>query len=186
LKQLALLLAFAGFVLPAGAQTKVATIHVQNAILSTKDGQKAQQELQAKFMPRRQGLEKKQQELQSLQTQMRTGSATLSQAARDKLTRDIDAGTKALQRESEDFGAEVQQEEGRLMNELGQKMMSIISKFAAQRSISVVLDVSNPQSPVLWADAAIDITNDVVKQYDESNAAAAAPPATPPPAPKKQ
>ena len=39
----------------AHAQTpaKVAIIHVQNAILQTKDGQKAAAEMQAKFNPRK-------------------------------------------------------------------------------------------------------------------------------------
>ena len=40
--------------------TKVAIIHIQNAILQTKDGQKAASELQAKFAPKKAELEKKQ------------------------------------------------------------------------------------------------------------------------------
>ena len=39
--------------------TKIAIIHVQNAILSTKDGQKAATDLQATVSPRQQDLEKK-------------------------------------------------------------------------------------------------------------------------------
>jgi outer membrane protein len=32
-----------------------------------------------------------------------------------------------------------------------------------------VLDVSNPQTPVLWASQTIDITGDIVKLYDQAN-----------------
>jgi Skp family chaperone for outer membrane proteins len=39
----------------AAVPTKVAVIHIQNAILNTKDGQKAQQEMQARFNPKAQG-----------------------------------------------------------------------------------------------------------------------------------
>jgi outer membrane protein len=44
-----------GMAVMASAQTpaKVAIIHVQNAILQTKDGQKAATELQARFAPKK-------------------------------------------------------------------------------------------------------------------------------------
>src|SRR3954466_6896112 len=86
----------------AAAPTKVAIISVQQAILQTKDGQKASGELQAKFLPRRQELEKKQASIQTLQDQMKKGSATMSEDAKNKLTRDLDSSQKSLQRDSED------------------------------------------------------------------------------------
>jgi len=69
----------------------------------------------------------------------------------------------------------------------------------------VILDVSNPQTPVLWRATAADVTADIIALYDKANpasggaAAPAAPatqvtrpsapartPAAPAPAPKKQ
>jgi outer membrane protein len=173
---------------PPAAPRKLATIHVQNAIMSTKEGQKAAQELQTKFTPRKQGLDQKQAELQRMQSQLRSGGATLSAAAKEKLSRDIDTGAKSLQRENEDFQAEVQDAEGKIMNDLGQKMMEILQKYAIDNSVYMVIDVSNAQSPVLWADASIDITNEIVKRYDQAHPVAAPAPApkpapAPPPAP---
>src|SRR5579883_3456308 len=69
----------------AGTPSKVAIIHVQNAILSTKDGQKAQGDLQTKFNGRKQQIEKKQADIQSLQDQMKKGSATMSDDAKSKI-----------------------------------------------------------------------------------------------------
>jgi outer membrane protein len=43
----------------------------------------------------------------------------------------------------------------------------------------VVLDVSSPQTPVLWAASAVDITNDIVKLYDQAYPGVAAAPAVP-------
>src|SRR5215813_10479348 len=73
----------------AAAPSKVAIIHVQNAILQTKDGQKAQGELNTKFTPKKTQLEKKQQDIASLQDQMKKGSATMSDDAKNKIARDI-------------------------------------------------------------------------------------------------
>lgn len=162
-----------GLAVLAHAQTatpsKVAIIHVQNAILSTKDGQKAQQDLQTQFNGRKQQIEKKQADIQSLQDQMKKGSATMSDDAKAKIARDIDTGQKSLQRDSEDFESDVQQAEGKIMQDLGQKMMDVIIKYATQNGFAMVVDVSNPQTPVLWADPAVDITNEIVKLYDQAH-----------------
>jgi outer membrane protein len=172
----------------APAPAKVATVHVQNAILQTKDGQKAAQDLQAKFLPRRTELEKKSSDITAIQNQMRAGSATMSEAAKAKLQRDYDNNTKEFKRADDDFNAEVQQEEGKIMNDLGQKLMDVITKYSAQNSIAMVIDVSNQQSPVLWADPSIDITNEVIKLYDQAHPSPGATPAPAPAAPpaKKQ
>ena len=167
----------------AQAPTKVAIIHVQNAILQTKDGQKAATDLQAKFAPKKAELEKKQADIAALQDQLRKGSATMSEDAKAKLMRDIDAGNKSMQRDQEDAQADLDQEQGKIMQELGKKMMAVLEKFATSNGYALVLDVSNPQTPVLWAASAIDITNDIVKLYDQANPGAAAPAATKPAAP---
>ena len=153
----------------AQAPTKVAIIHVQNAILSTKDGQKAAGDLSSRFAPKKSELEKRQTEISGLQDQLKKGSATLSEDAKAKLMRDIDSGNKSLQRETEDAQADLDQEQGKIMQELGNKVMAVIEKYATQNGYALVLDVSNPQTPVLWAASAIDITNDIVKLYDQAN-----------------
>lgn len=161
----------------AAAPTKVAIISVQQAILQTKDGQKASADLQAKFLPKRQQLEKKNADIQALQDQMKKGSATMSDEAKQKIARDIDANQKSLQRDSEDFDADVQQEEGKLMQDLGQKIMDVIIKYATQNGYAVVLDVSNQQTPVLWADPSSDITTEIIKLYDQAHPGTGATPA---------
>jgi outer membrane protein len=177
---------------------------VQNAILQTKDGQKAASELQGRFAPKKADLDKKQTDIAALQDTLRKGSATMSEDAKARLMRDIDANTKSLQRDTEDAQADLDQEQGKIMQDLGNKVMAVLEKYATGNGFALVLDVSNPQTPVLWASQTIDITSEIVKLYDQSNpgtgapsaakpAAAAAPkpaaprPATaPPPAAKKQ
>jgi outer membrane protein len=149
--------------------SKVAIIHVQNAILSTKDGQKAANDLQSKFAPKKQDLDKKQSDLAALQDQLRKGSATMSEDAKAKLMRDIDTNNKNLQRETQDAQSDLDEEQGKVMQELGNKMMAVIEKYANEHGFALVLDVSNPQTPVLWASQTVDITNDIVKLYDQAN-----------------
>ncbi|MGA9626194.1 MAG: OmpH family outer membrane protein, partial [Bryobacteraceae bacterium] len=159
--------------------TKIAVINVQTAILSTKDGQKAAADLQTTFSPRQQDLEKKQAELTALQDQLRKGSATMSDEAKTKLMRDIDATTTRVNRDTQDARSDLDEAQGKLMQELGGKMMAVMEKYATQNGYAVVLDVSNPQTPVLWAASAVDITNDIVKLYDQAYPGTAAAPAAP-------
>jgi outer membrane protein len=165
------------------AQTKVGIIHIQNAIISTKDGQKAASELTARFAPRKSDLEKKQSTVAQLQDQLRKGSNTMSEEAKQKLTREIDQDTKSMNRESEDAQAELDQEQNKIMQELGQRIMAVIDKYAKDNGYALILDVSSQQTPVLYATNSIDITQDIIALYDKNApSATSAKPATPPPA----
>jgi outer membrane protein len=173
-----------GMAAMAHAQTpaKVAIIHVQNAILQTKDGQKAASDLQGRFAPKKAALDKKQADIAALQDTLRKGSATMSEEAKAKLIRDIDANNKSLQRDTEDAQADLDAEQGKIMQELGNKVMAVLEKYATGNGYSLVLDVSNPQTPVLWASQTIDITGDIVKLYDQANPGTGAPAAAAKPA----
>lgn len=154
--------------------TKVGIIHIQQAIISTKDGQKAAAELQERFDPKRKELEKKQSEIQALQEQLRRGANTLSEEARQKLMREIDARTRALNRETEDAQAEFDQEQQKILQELGGRLMQIIDKYARDNGFALILDVSSPQTPVLYAANSIDITQAIVELYDKNSPSATA------------
>ena len=171
-----------GMAAMAHAQTpaKVAIIHVQNAILQTKDGQKAASDLQGRFAPKKTELDKKQAEIASLQDTLRKGSATMSEEAKNKLVQNIDANNKSLQRDTEDAQADLDQEQSKIMQELGNKVMAVLEKYATTNGYILVLDVSNPQTPVLWASQTIDITAEIVKLYDQANPGTSAPAAKAP------
>jgi len=180
------MLAGAALTLPAQAPNKIAIIHLQNAIIGTRDGQKAAKELETKFMPKRQEIEKRQGEIQALQQQLRASSNTASEEQKNKLMRDIDVKQKALQRDGEDASAELDQEQQKLFQEIGGKVMAVIDKYATDNAFAVVIDVSAQSSPILYASTAVDITRQVVETYDKNAPASnAVPPAAVKPAAPK-
>lgn len=164
--------------------TKVGIINIQQAILSTRDGQKAANDLQQRYEPKRKELEQKQNEINALREQLNRGSNTMSEEARQALMRQIDQKTRALNRDTEDAQADFEQDQNRILQELGQRMMVVIGKYARDNGYALILDVSSPQTPVLYAANGIDITSDIVALYDKntpSDTAATSTPATPPP-----
>src|SRR4051812_33244029 len=151
----------------SGTSSKVGIIWFQQAIGSTKDGQKASAELNNKFAPTKAKLEKKQAEIEADKAKLNQGSNAMSAEQKEKLMRDIDQKTKSLNRDAQDAQEEVDQETGKIMQQLGERMGVIIKKYAMDKGYSLILDVSNQQqTPVLWASDGVDITPDIVKLYD--------------------
>jgi outer membrane protein len=159
-----------------GTTSRVAVIEIQSAILQTKDGQKALADMQAKFNPVKSKLDAKRAEIAKNEDSLRKGQSTLSQDAQAKLSRDIDIATKSLNRDTDDANADLEAENQKMMNDLGGKMMAIINKYAADKGLLLVLDVSSQQTPVLWASNTIDITRDVIAAYDSGAASLPAQP----------
>ncbi len=169
-----------GLSLAAEAQTKVGIIHIQNAILATKEGQKTFGGLQQRFLPKKAELDKKQADIAALQDLLKKGSNTMAEEARTKLMREIDQKTKAFNRDAEDAQAEFEQEQNKLMQGVGQKMMAVIDKYAKDNGYSLILDVSSPQNPVLYAGNNIDVTQEVVGLFDKNSPGDSSPAAAKP------
>jgi Skp family chaperone for outer membrane proteins len=167
--------------LSAWAQTaqKIGVIDMQKALVSTKDGQKAVDQLKAKFSPKEQEFQKRQAELQQKQEQYRKTENTISDEAKANLARDIDAMTKNLQRDTDDARQDVDQEQQRVLNELGQKMMQVLQKYSVDKGFTMVLDVSGQPNNILFASNTLDITSEIIALYDS------APPTAPATAPAK-
>ncbi len=174
---LAATLAVFGLHAVAGAQTapvagpagnKVGVIEIQAAIFQTKDGQKALNDLQTKFNPKKAEFERRRAEVAAIQEQYSKGANTLSEDKRAGLMRDIDAKTKALNRDTDDANQDLEAENQKIMNELGGKMLQVINKYSTDKGYVLVLDVSAQSTPVIFASNTIDITRDIIDLYDKT------------------
>jgi outer membrane protein len=92
----------------------------------------------------------------------------LSEDARQKLVREVDQKTKSLNRDTEDARAELDQDEQKIMNELGSRIVAVIDKYAKDNGYVMILDVSSPQTPVMFASNTVDITRDIIQMYDKN------------------
>lgn len=149
---------------------KVGVISVQGAIVGTKDGQKASEQLQTKFAPKKKDLDARNTEVTQLEDQLRKGGTLMSEDKRTQMERDIDEKKRRLQRDVQDAQEEWNGAQQQLLQSLGQRMMAVIEKYAKDNGYTMVLDVSNPNTPVLYASSGIDITQDIVALYDKSSA----------------
>src|ERR1700679_3874168 len=179
----------------ASASAKVGVISVQAAIQSTADGKQAAAELQSQFAPRQTELDNLRKQIEDLQTRLRTTSNTLSDEEKARLAREGDQLTRTYQRKQQDSQDDFNEAEREIVDRIGRKMIDILDKYSKDNGYSVILDTSAQNTPVIYAANTIDVTQDIIKLYDQSypvksSASAARPaaakPATPKPAPAQQ
>jgi len=169
---------------PSPVPNKVGIINMLGAISSTKEGQEAVGRLQAKFAPVKEKLDKRLADIQTKTDQLRKGAATMSTEAQANLKAEIDKLQTSYNRDYEDLQSDADQEQGKVMNELGVKMMEILNKYSADNGFAIVLDVSDQNTqPVRYAAPGVDLTAELIKLYDQKYPMAAAPAAAKPAVP---
>ncbi|HKF22333.1 MAG TPA: OmpH family outer membrane protein [Candidatus Angelobacter sp.] len=160
----------------ASGPAKVGIVNIQEAIYSTNEGKKEFDALQTKFGPKQTELKSLNDEVEGLKKSFEAQREKLSPEASATQARTIEAKQKLLQRNYDDYQGEAQQAEQEVMNKIGGKMLNVLEKYAKANGYSVILDVSNPQTPVLWASQGTIITKELVDAYNaESGVAAPAP-----------
>lgn len=180
---------------PGPPATKIAVVNIQEAIMTSNEGKKESDALQQKFGGKQTELKNLNDEVENLKKQYQAQEPKLSDEEKGNRAKAIEAKSKTLQRNYDDFQTEVNQAEQEVVNRIGQKMLTVLDKYARTNGYAVVVDVSNPQTPVLWANQGNIITKQLVDAYNAESGVApppakssgAAAPARPTPAatPKK-
>jgi outer membrane protein len=168
---------------PAGP-AKIAVISFQVAVAQTNEGQRNFADLEKKFDPKRQQLKALSDEVDTQTKQLQTQGASLTDAERASRTAAIDTKKKQLDRDAEDAQSDFQQQMQDLYNSLASKVYDVMQSYAQQQGFTLVLDVSQQQSPVLFANNSSNITKQVIDAYNVKSGVPAPPPGSAVEAPK--
>jgi outer membrane protein len=144
------------------AQSKVAVVNSQKAILETAEIKKAQVDLEAKFKPRQDQMARLTKELQDIQTQLQSGK--LNQQGEQELTIQGQRKQRELQRLQDDLQADVDRERNDILQRSGTHMQEIVKKLAEEKGLDVVIDTSN----TVFYKASLDLTADAVAAYNKA------------------
>ena len=160
--------------LPAGP-AKIAVIAFQSAVAQTNEGQRNYADLEKKYAPKEAQVKALNDEVDSLTKQLQTQGDALSDTERANRARKIDEKKKQLDRASEDLRTDGNQEIQEMYNKLASKVYEVLSSYAQQQGYTVVLDISQQQTPVLYANPSLDITKAVVDAYNVKSGVPALP-----------
>ena len=155
---------------PAGAQTKIAVINTQRAVLETAEIKKAAADLQAKYQPQQTEIDKRTKELQQIQEKLDNAAKLKPQEAAE-LQAEGQRKQRVLQRIADDLQADVDRERTEILNKGGQRMQVVVTKLAEEKGFDLVVDAGN----AVYFKPAMDITNEAIAAYDKQYPLAKAP-----------
>ena len=151
---------------PQAVPAKIAVIAFQLAVGQTNEGQRDFADLQKKYAPKEAALKTLSDEIDNLTKQLQTQGASLSEADRNAKAKAIDDKKKQLDRESQDARDSFQQDVQDMYNALASKVYDVMQSYAEQQGFTLILDYSQQQTPVLYANKATDITKQVIDAYN--------------------
>ena len=166
-------------VTPQAIPAKIALVAFEQAVFATNEGQRTVQDIQAKYKPKKDQIDTLSQEVDSLKKQLQSAPATLTDADRATKLKEIDTKEKRLNHDAEAaqtaYNADLQEAYGKV----AAKVSVTLKDYVAKNGFTLLLDVSNQQSNVMWAVPSTDVTQAVVTAYNASSGVAAPIPSAP-------
>jgi len=147
---------------------KVGVINARQAIVSTAEGKQASAELQSQFAPRTGELENIGKQIGDLRQRLEAGQKTLSDEEKVRLQKQIDLLTRQGQRKQDEYQEDVNAAQGDVIDRIGRKMIDVLERYGRENGYVTILDTSAQQSPVLYFSNQIDVTQDIVRLYDQA------------------
>ena len=161
---------------PAGP-AKIAVVAFQVAVAQTNEGQRSFADLQKKYQPKQTQLKSLNDEIDNLTKQLQASGEKLSEEERAARAKTIDDKKKQLQRDAEDAQNDMQNEMQELYSSLASKVYDVLNDYSKQHGFTLVLDVAQQQSPVLYATESTNITKAIIDAYNVKSGVPAPSPA---------
>jgi outer membrane protein len=162
--------AIAGFLgwvslVPALAQSKIAIVDFNRAVVDTAEFKKAYAEIEARYKPRQDALAKAQQELADLETQLRASQGQLSAAGTAELQSRTQRKQMQVERLQEDLQEDFEEDRGAALRLVSNRMTAILQKVADELQVDAIIDASAAR----FFRPALDATNKVIQTYDAAH-----------------
>ncbi len=148
----------------AMAQTKVGVINLQKAVLDSAEIKKAQNELEAKFKPKTDAIDRLQKELADIQNKLQTMAGKLTPQAEQEMQVTGAKKQRELTRLNEDVQGDVDRERNEILGRAATRMQDVVKKMAEASGLDVVVDVSN----TVYFKTALEITKEATTAYDKT------------------
>lgn len=148
------------------AGTKIAAINMRVAIANTVEGKQAAAQLETEFQARRKELDELNKKINELQQKLTASGTVLNDEEKNKLTLEGQRLTRQLDRRQTEFQEDLNDAQNEVISRIGRKVVDVLGKYAPANGFGAVLDDSSQTTPVMYA--ATDITEAVVKLYDQT------------------
>jgi outer membrane protein len=166
----------------APAPVKLGVLNVRNAIVSTGEGKQASAELQSQFAPRQNDLESLNKQIEDVRNRLSAGQRTLSEDEKLRLQRQGEQATRQLERKQTELQEDLNAAQSEIIDRIGRKMMDVLDRYARENGFTVILDSSSQNTPLIYNSGQGDVTQEIIRLYDQAYPVKGGAPATTTPA----
>jgi len=184
MKKVLITIAVAALAAPMFAQSapnRVAVIDVQRVLTTSTAGKAAYEKLKKMQDDRITRAQKMDEEIRNLDTEINTKKLSLSEDKLTDLQKQLSDKKISMQRYAQDADREVGEARDRELQALEAKIKPVIDSIGKEMGLAVIFNKF--ESGLVYASEAIDITETVIKRFNDASGAA---PAPAPAATKKQ
>ena len=153
-----------GLALPAAAQTEIAVIDVQRVVAESDPGKESLQQLRTLQEQKITEGRDLQVELDALREQFNKQRFTLSEEKLAEMSGQVESRTIALQRFEDDATRELDEARRTALGRLEERIMPVIDEVGRERGLTLIFN--KYQSGLVYADEAVDITDDVIRRFN--------------------
>lgn len=158
------------FVLPlsslAADSVKFGSIDLQKLLNESEAGKKAKSDLEALIKSKESNIKEKGEAIEKLRGELEKQASVLSGEAKKKKEDELEKLIREYQRIVQDSQAEVKKKEGELTDTIIKEIRETIEKIGAEEGYALIIE----RGMVLYSNKGIDITDRVMKKYNESKA----------------
>jgi len=155
----------------AAAQTKVAVINLQKAVLESAEIKAASAAMEARYKPRVTQIETLDKDIAAIAQNLQSNAGKLTAQAEADLNAQGTKKQRDVQRLRDDLQADVDRDRNEILQKASVKMGDVVKKLAEEKGLDVVVDLPY----TVFAKPALDITADAITAYDKAYPAAAPP-----------
>jgi outer membrane protein len=148
----------------ASEQIKIGIIDIQKVLSESDAGKKAKTDLESLIKSKQLIIDEKGRTIEKLKSEMEKQASVLSAEARKNKEDELEKLIKEYQRLVQDSQAEVKKKEAELTDVILKEIHEIVNKIGEQEGFSIIVELGM----VLYSDKAMDITDAILKKYNES------------------
>jgi outer membrane protein len=153
----------------APAQTKVAVINLQRAVLESAEIKAASAAMEAKYKPRVAEIEQLNKEISALAANLQSNAGKLTPQAETDMSQQAQRKQRDVQRKQDDLQADVDRERNEILQKSSVKMSAVVKKLAESKGLDIVVDAPY----AVFFKESLEITSEAIAAYDKENPAGA-------------
>ncbi len=144
---------------------RVGYVDLQRALNESKAGKKAKAEFKAKVDKLEKQLRGQKEELDRIKRELERKAVVMRPAERRKLEGDFEHKQLDLKRKFEDSQVELQRKDAELTGKILKGLQAVVQELGEKRGYDLILELGT--GPVLYYKKADDLTEEVMKLFDE-------------------